>query len=67
VHSVYRMTGSGKAFIFQNGVVIEGTWNKADLKSMFSFIDAAGTPIKVQAGQAWISMVKQAGAVTYQP
>ena len=67
VHSVYRMTGSGKAFIFQNGVVIEGTWNKADRKSMFSFIDAAGTPIKVQAGQAWISMVKQAGAVTYQP
>ncbi|MEK7602981.1 MAG: DUF3048 domain-containing protein, partial [Patescibacteria group bacterium] len=67
VHSVYRMTGSGKAYIFQNGTVIEGTWNKADRKSMFSFLDSAGTPIKVQAGQAWISMVKQASAVTYQP
>lgn len=67
VHSVYRMTGSGKTYIFQNGIVVEGSWNKADRKSMFSFLDAAGTPIKVQAGQAWISMVKQAGAVTYQP
>ncbi len=67
IHSVYNTYGSGTAYIFQDGGVIEATWSKADRPSQFSFTDAAGQPIKLNAGQTWLSAVSGPEKVVYKP
>lgn len=60
-------TGSGEADIFQNGIVIKGTWNKADRASQIIFKDEAGVEIPLARGQTWISAVPNGhGSVTWQ-
>ncbi len=61
-------TGSGRARVFQNGIVIEGTWTKKDRGSQISFTSADGKEIPLNRGQTWISAVpaNQGGKVTWQ-
>jgi hypothetical protein len=66
-HSIYGDTGSGQAFIFQDGGVTAGSWSKADTTSQISFADADGAPLKLNAGQTWITLVAAANKVTYKP
>lgn len=49
--------GSGKAYIFQNGVIIEATWTKADRGSQITFTGADGKEIPLNRGQTWITAV----------
>ncbi len=65
-HSQYQTTGSGKMYIFQNGIVTPGTWSKGQPKDQFVFTTDAGDKISLNAGQTWITMVNDIGAVTYQ-
>lgn len=67
IHSIYNTVGSGKIFVFQNGVAAEGTWEKTAHTSNISFTDAAGEPLKLNPGQTWISAVSSADKVGYQP
>jgi hypothetical protein len=67
VHTVYGTTGSGKLFIFQDGVKKEGTWHKANRKSQFVFKDADGQPLKLNPGQTWITIVDTPAAVVAKP
>lgn len=60
-------TGSGKATIFQDGTVVEGTWNKADRASQITFKTADGNDIPLNRGQTWITAVSNtSGGVTWQ-
>ncbi len=67
VYSVYGMTGSGTAYIFQDGTVTKGIWEKPSRKDQFRFGDANGAPLGLNAGQTWISLVSSNEAVTYAP
>lgn len=67
VHSVYNTIGSGQVYVFQDGTVTEGTWQKTDKTSQITFTDVAGNPIKLNAGQTWITTVNAARNITYQP
>lgn len=67
IYSVYQTNGSGKMFVFQDGIVQTGTWSKAADKEQFVFKDDSGKPISLNAGQTWISLVKAAGSVSYAP
>lgn len=67
IHSVYDTVGSGHMYIFQDGGVTEGTWQKADRKAQFSFTDANGATIRFNSGQTWVTLVKDTAAVTYKP
>ena len=67
LHTTYGTIGSGKAFIFQDGTVTEGIWEKKDPASQIRLGDANGAPIAVNTGQTWISVVGSAGAVKYKP
>lgn len=67
IYSVYQTTGSGKAYIFQDGIVKEGTWSKASNTDQFTFADAAGAPMTLNVGQTWISIVRAPNAATYTP
>ncbi len=67
IHSVYSTAGSGKAFVFQDGTVTEATWQKKDRKGAMEFIGADGKPQPLNKGNTWISVVGDAGSVTYAP
>ncbi len=67
VNSVYGTIGSGKVFVFQDGGMTEGTWEKTSSKSQITFKDASGNPIKLNAGQTWVSVVGSADRVSYKP
>jgi hypothetical protein len=66
-HTDYTTTGSGHMYVFQDGLVTEGTWSKADRKAQFIFTDATGQPLKLNPGQTWISLVDATGDVTFTP
>lgn len=67
VYSVYQTSGSGTAFVFQDGLVQQVTWEKANRAGQLFLKDATGNEIKLNAGQTWLSLVSDAGRVTYAP
>ncbi len=67
IYSVYKLTGSGTAYIFQDGKVTKGIWEKKNRKSQFKFGDKNGSPLGINPGQTWLSLVSSNGAVSYKP
>ncbi|MDB5186056.1 MAG: hypothetical protein JWL85_579 [Candidatus Saccharibacteria bacterium] len=67
VNTQYGTHGSGKAFIFQDGTVVEGIWEKTDRKSQIRFGDANGAPLALNRGNTWISVVGVPGSVSFKP
>lgn len=65
IYSVYGTTGKGQAFVFQDGTVTKATWHKKSRQGQFSFTDAKGRELALNAGQTWFSLVSSAGAVSY--
>jgi hypothetical protein len=61
----YSDIGSGTAYVFQDGTVTQGVWDKSSQSSQIQFNTTAGAPIKLNAGQTWISVVGSAGEVSY--
>ncbi len=66
-HSVYADTGTGTAFVFQDGGVVQGSWSKADSGSQIEFKDSAGVPLKLNSGQTWLTLVADPSKVHYTP
>jgi hypothetical protein len=66
-HTTYQNIGSGQMYAFQDGIVSEGSWNKADRKSALVFTDKNGLPMKLNTGQVWVSLVGSASDVSYTP
>ena len=52
-----RTTGSGTAFVFANGKVVEGTWAREGETDWFTLTDDNGEIIMVPPGQVWVSLV----------
>lgn len=59
-------TGSGAAYIFQNGTVQEVTWSKADAKAQLKFAAADGKEIPLVRGQTWITALAANKNVSWQ-
>ena len=59
-------TGTGQAYVFQNGVVTEGTWKRDTDKSQLKLLAADGSEIKLARGQTWITALANTKAVTWQ-
>lgn len=64
-YSDYAAVGSGPVYIFQDGTVTTGTWSKANNAAQVVFTDANNNPIKLNAGQTWITAVAKTGEVSY--
>jgi hypothetical protein len=64
-YSDYAVIGSGQAYIFQDGTVTTGTWSKSGSTSQIVFTDANNNPIKLNAGQTWVTAVANNGEVNY--
>lgn len=64
-HEDISAVGSGKAYVFQNGTVIEGTWRKSSRTDQIKFLDSKEEEIKLAPGQTFISAVPNYGSVEY--
>lgn len=58
--------GSGQGYVFQNGIVTEMTWSKADAKSPLVFTSADGKPVPLVRGQTWITALAASRNVSWQ-
>ena len=65
LHLLYGTKGSGKTLIFQDGQVLEGTWNKKDREERMIFKDQKGKEIKLNRGQIWIEVLPVGQEVSY--
>ena len=61
-----RTTGSGKAFVFADGRVTEGTWERDSELEWFTLTDADGEVILVPPGKSWVSLVPSHRGLTFQ-
>jgi len=64
-HLVYTTVGTGKASIFQDGLVIEGKWSKDSRTGRTLFFDSRGKEVKFNRGPIWIEVLPTTGKVNY--
>ncbi|HEV2412819.1 MAG TPA: DUF3048 domain-containing protein [Candidatus Saccharimonadales bacterium] len=62
---VIDTTGSGQMWLFQDGIVTQGTWSKPSDSSQFVFTDTAGHVLKLNAGQVFIEAVPTYESISY--
>jgi hypothetical protein len=58
--------GWNTAYIFQDGIAVEGFWRKKAAREQMEFYDKAGKPIALTAGQVWVTVIAPEKAVTWQ-
>lgn len=66
-HSQYAVIGSGPVYVFQDGTVTTGQWSKTSNNAQMQFTNNQGQPIKLNAGQTWITAVNNSKYVNYKP
>ena len=61
-----RMTGTGPATVFRDGLRQDGIWSRKDDNAPFTFKNAAGEQILLSPGQPWIHVIPNEMKVTSQ-
>lgn len=56
-----KTVGSGELFVFTNGRVIHGRWDRPDIAKPATLVDDAGAPVLLSPGQTWIELPKTGG------
>jgi hypothetical protein len=64
-HMFYQVIGTGKSIVFQNGVVVQGTWKKASALDREVFYDTNGKEITMVRGATWVEVVPAQNQVSY--
>lgn len=64
-HLIYGTIGNGRALIFQDGLVIEGTWAKKSRTDKTLYYDNGGREVKFNRGPIWIEILPTTGKVNY--
>ena len=59
-----RLTGSGPAVVFRDGLRQEGTWSRPSDQAAFVFRTAAGERILLAPGQTWVHVIPSEWRVT---
>jgi hypothetical protein len=52
-----QVFGTGDIDVFQDGTITKGTWSKKDAKSSLTLLDSKNQPLKLNAGQTWITII----------
>ncbi len=65
LHIYYEAVGEGEALIFQNGEVVESTWEKEDITSPIIFSNSEGEEIEFVRGPIWIEGVPKGNDIVY--
>jgi len=64
-HEDITAIGSGDAYVFQNGIAIQGKWQKASAGDQIKFTDDSGEEIKLAPGQTFVTAVPNYGSVDF--
>jgi len=64
-HILYKLTGSGDGFLFQDGKVIKITWQKDSEESRMRFYDQNGKEVNLVRGQIWIEILPIGNKINY--
>lgn len=56
-----QTVGSGEAFVFTDGAVIHGRWDRPDIAKPASLVDDTGKPILLTPGRTWIELPRPGG------
>ena len=62
---LYTTTGEGEALVFQNGEVMEATWEKDTRTDRTKFLDEKGKEISFVRGPIWIAAVPAGNTIDY--
>lgn len=60
-------TGTGDAWIFRNGKVLKGTWERPSTNAPATFKDVEGNVMKLKPGQTWVELASTTTGVTVTP
>lgn len=64
-HMVIRTTGQGRAFVFLDGNMVEGTWERKSVNEPFKLLDKNGSVILLNRGLTWVGVISNEQAVVY--
>lgn len=67
IHTTYGTIGSGQAYVFQDGTMTLGTWQKTSNEAALTLTNAANQPLTLNPGQTWFTALGDAKSVTYTP
>jgi hypothetical protein len=65
LHLFYTTIGTGKALVFQNGTVIEATWEKDTNTAKTKYFDTSGKEISFVRGVIWVEVLPVGDKVDY--
>jgi hypothetical protein len=51
------VVGTGSALIFSDGKVVHGSWSRPAKEQVTQYLDAAGQPVKLNAGTTWVELL----------
>jgi hypothetical protein len=60
--------GTGKAYVFKDGAVIEGTWEKTSYDEQITFtevVDGEEKSVSINRGASWVAAIPSTGNLTY--
>lgn len=57
------LTGKGKAYIFRDGRMIAGRWERSTLQDLTTFVTKSGDEIALAPGTTWVELLPNAIAV----
>jgi len=60
-------TGSGDVWVFRDGKVIKGTWDRPNVNKPATYKDAQGKTIALKPGQTWVELASTTTPVTVTP
>ncbi len=57
------LTGSGRAYVFRDGRMVVGRWERESLKDVTRFVAKDGTEIALRPGRTWIELLPGTAAI----
>jgi len=67
IYSVYESVGNGTAYIFQDGALTKGSWEKRNNQENIRFGDKNGLPIGINPGNTWITLATNENQISVKP
>jgi len=65
LHMIYKTIGEGEALIFNNGEVIEATWEKKTQTDRTKLYDSKGKELSLVRGNIWFEAIPSGNDVNY--
>jgi hypothetical protein len=63
----YMTVGTGEAWVFSDGKMVQGTWTRNDRSEVTTFLDANNQPIRLNPGRTWVEFVPNGDNVDVLP